>query len=74
MMSAFQKFLMLTPFVYLASATTTTTTTTPTTTSTAFSQIKEKKWMKIHVEEDSWVRSEITSLESHGSLNGWVSF
>ena len=59
-MSAFQKLLMLTSFVYLASATAT--------------EIKGKKWMKIHVEKDSWVRNEITSLESHGSLNGWVSF
>ena len=59
-MSAFQKFLMLTSFVSLASATGT--------------EIKETKWMKIHVEKDSWVRNEITSLESHGSLNGWVSF
>ena len=55
-MSAFQKFLMLTSFVYLASPTAT--------------EIKEKKWMKIQVEKDSWIRNEITSLESHGSING----
>ena len=51
---------MLTSFVCLASATTT--------------EIKAKMFMRVNVEEESWDRMEISSVQSHGTLSRYVSF
>ena len=51
------KFLMLFSFVCYAYASVTT-------------EIKDKKFKKIYVEEDSWVSNEISALDSQGRLNG----
>ena len=51
------KFLMLISFVCYAYAIVTT-------------EIKDKKFKKIYVEEDSWVSNEISALDSQGRLNG----
>ena len=53
-MSFMVKFLMLISIACFAYATT----------------IKAKKFMQIHVEEDSWAGNEIASYDSHGRLNG----
>ena len=58
-MSLLKNLLMLSAIVNLMAATT---------------KIKAKKFIRIFVEEDSWVRNEISSLRSHGSVNEWVSF
>ena len=51
------KFFMLTSFVCLTKA-------------SGMTELKAKKFMKIHVEEDSWVSNEIASLDTQGNLNG----
>ena len=56
-MTFMTKFLMLTSFACLANATT-------------IEVKKAKKFMQIHVEEDSWAGNEIASYDSHGRLNG----
>ena len=51
------KFFMLTSFVCLTKA-------------SGKTDLKAKKFMKIHVEEASWVSNEIASLDTQGNLNG----
>ena len=51
------KFFMLTSFVYLTKA-------------SGKTELKAKKFIRVHVEEDSWVSNEIASLDTQGNLNG----
>ena len=51
------KFFMLTSFVCLTKA-------------SGKTDLKAKKFMKIHVEEDSWASNEIASQDTQGNLNG----
>ena len=51
------KLLMLISFVCFSQA-------------SVMTEIKDKKFKKIYVEEDSWVSNEISALDSQGRLNG----